>query len=381
MKNIAVFGSTGSIGVQTLSVCACHPDLFRVAAIVFGSNTLLGLEQIRSFRPDIVGVHDEKAAEAVKAQMPDVKVVSGEDVWDIAGMDGVDIVVNGVSGFSGTFPLIAALEAGKSVALANKESVVCAGSLVRSAAERGGGVILPVDSEQSAIFQCLAAGRRNDVSSLILTASGGAFRDHTREQLESVTPEMASTHPTWRMGRKITIDSATLFNKGLEVMEASFLFDMPVDDIRVLIHPQSIVHSMVEYKDGSVIAQMGTPDMRLAIQYAMTYPERIESPAARLSLAECGALTFREPDRALFPAIELAYEAGRAGGSLPVAYNSANEIAVSRFIKGELRFTEIAECVSYAMERMPRGKINNMPTLLSFDGEARRLAHEFRGRE
>ncbi len=378
MKNIAVFGSTGSIGVQTLSVCSSHEELFHVAALIFGSNIEAGLCQIDLYHPEFVGVFDENAAKELHVLRPNINIVSGDAVWDIAGYDSIDIVVNGVIGFSGTFPLIKALEAGKAVALANKESVVCAGSLVRAAQAKGNGVILPVDSEQSAVFQCLAAGRRSDVSSLILTASGGAFRGYDRQRLAHVTPEMAMKHPTWSMGKKITVDSATLFNKGLEVMEAAFLFDMSVDDIRVLIHPQSIVHSMVEYADGSVIAQMSVPDMRLAIQYAMTYPVRVDCPAARLDLASCAGLTFEEPDRELFPAIGLAYRAVRTGGALPVAYNSANEVAVRRFIDGELGFLDIADCVAYVMDNIPQGDIPDMKTLLELDGEARRLAALFK---
>lgn len=379
MKNIAVFGSTGSIGVQTLSVCAHSPERFNVYAIVFGSNAEMGIEQIKRYSPAVVGVFDENAASFVSEACSDVKIVSGSGVWAIAALPEVDIVVNGVSGFNGLFPLLSALEAGKTVALANKESVVCAGDLVRAALKKGGGRILPVDSEQSAIFQCLAAGLREDVSSLILTASGGAFRNFTVNELALVTPEMAMKHPTWNMGRKITIDSSTLFNKGLEVMEAAFLFDMDVDSIRVMIHPQSIVHSMVEYNDGSVIAQLSVPDMRLAIQYAMTYPERLNCPVNKLDLASAAALTFEEPDVNRFPAVKLAYEAYRRGGAMPVAYNSANEVAVDRFIKGDIGFLDIADCVSYAMNRMPDCSLTDMQTLLSLDSEARRLAAEFGG--
>ena len=377
MKNVAVFGSTGSIGRQTLSVCKMHPELFSVHSLVFGSSARLGAEQIAEFDPKIIGVFDEDAAKEIKDLFPDKTVVSGPAVWDIAAEEEIDVVVNGVSGFDGTFPLLAALRAGKTVALANKESVVCAGDLVREAVKTGGGVILPVDSEQSAIFQCLSSGRREDVKRLILTASGGAFRDLPYEELKNVTPEMAMKHPTWNMGRKITIDSATLFNKGLEVMEAAFLFDAGADDISVLIHPQSIVHSMVEFKDNSVIAQMSVPDMRLAIQYAMTYPVRIECPAERLDLASLSGLTFREPDNARFPAISMAYEALRAGGPLPVAYNSGNEEAVKGFIEGRIGFTDVADCVRYVMDNISGGAVSDAETLLGFDAEARRLASEY----
>ena len=378
MKRLAVFGSTGSIGRQTLSVCVHHTEAFCIHALVFGSNIELGIEQIKEFSPRVVGVFDEDAAGMVKEAFPDIEVVSGKAVWDIAALDGVDTVVNGVSGFNGTFPLINALKAGKTVALANKESVVCAGSLVRRAMAEGGGAILPVDSEQSAIFQSLASGRHEDVKRLILTASGGAFRETPADQLYSVTPEMAMKHPNWNMGRKITIDSATLFNKGLEVMEAAFLFNASPDEISVLIHPQSIVHSMVEYNDGSVIAQLSVPDMRLAIQYALTYPERIASPVSPLDLAKLSELTFFEPDPERFPALPMAYEALRKGGSLPIAYNSGNEAAVERFIRGELRFTEIPDCVAYAMNNIDDMEISDMDELLYCDSMARRLANEYR---
>lgn len=377
MKRLAVFGSTGSIGRQTLSVCSAHPDEFSVYALVFGSNYELGISQIRRFSPHVVGVSDQSSYCIVREAFPGIEIVTGDSVWEVAARDEIDIVVNGVSGFSGIFPLLSALRAGKSVALANKESVVCAGELVRSAMRSGGGRILPVDSEQSAIFQALAAGRAQDVKRLILTASGGMFREMPRNELEKVTPEMAMKHPNWSMGRKITIDSATLFNKGLEVMEAAFLFDAAPSKISVLIHPQSIVHSMVEFNDSSVIAQLSVPDMRVAIQYALTYPERIACPAAPLDLASLSGLTFFEPDTERFPALPMAYEALSRGGSMPVAYNSGNEAAVDRFIKGELRFTDIAGCVEYTMNNIESMAVGSMEELLYCDSQARRLANEF----
>ena len=381
MKRIAVFGSTGSIGRQTLSVCASHRDLFRVNAVVFGSDCEIGIGQIKAFDPVHVGVFDEKAAAAVREAFPDKDIVSGNAVWDIAASPDVDVVVNGVSGFSGVFPLLAALKAGKTAALANKESVVCAGELVRQAMSSGHGRILPVDSEQSAIFQCLASGRTEDVKRLILTASGGAFREFTSEQLRSVTPEMAAKHPNWSMGRKITIDSSTLFNKGLEVMEAAFLFGRTADEISVLIHPQSIVHSMVEFRDGSTVAQLSVPDMRLAIQYALTYPERIASEVKPLDLASLGGLTFFDPDYERFPALPMAYRALREGGALPTAYNSGNEAAVERFVKNEILFSDIPSCVEYAMDRIERVSVEDMETLLYIDQQARRLAEEYSPKE
>ncbi|MCR5610228.1 MAG: 1-deoxy-D-xylulose-5-phosphate reductoisomerase [Clostridiales bacterium] len=377
MKNVAVFGSTGSIGRQTLSVCANNTDKFSVYTIVLGSNYKESIEQIKQFSPKNVGVYDREAAEKIKSVFPGLNVVSGDEVWDLAADSRVDTVVNGVSGFSGVFPLIKAINAGKTVALANKESVVCAGEIFKNALASGGGRILPVDSEQSAIFQALSAGRRSDVKRLILTASGGAFRDLPIEKLADVTPEMAMKHPTWNMGRKITIDSATLFNKGLEVMEAAFLFDSDAEHISVLIHPQSIVHSMVEYNDGSVIAQLSVPDMRLAIQYAMTYPERNASPVEPLDFAKIAGLSFREPDFDRWPALPMAYTALKTGGSQPVAYNSGNEIAVDRFVRGELKFTDIPGCVEYAMNKIEMIRISDMDTLLYIDSEARRLASEY----
>lgn len=377
MKNIAVFGSTGSIGTQALSVAAFHKDEFSVKVIAANKNIELVEKQIEEFSPEYVGIYDEMTAVELKKRRPDCEIVSGDEVNELCALPEIDTVVNGVSGFAGLFPLLSSLKAGKTVALANKESIVCAHQIVNAALESCGGRILPVDSEQSALFQCLAAGRREDVKSLILTASGGMFRDLTAEQLAHVTPEMALHHPTWSMGKKITIDSSSLFNKGLELMEAGWLFNFSPDEIRIFIHPQSIVHSMVEYKDGAVIAQLAKPDMRLAIQYALTYPARLPSQLGGVSPALLSGLTFFEPDTVRFPAIGLAYEAFREGNSLPIAYNSANEIAVERFIKGEFSFTEIAECVMYAMERIERIEAASVEDVLYLDGEARRLAREF----
>lgn len=283
-------------------------------------------------------------------------------------------MVNAVSGFAGTLPLIAALEAGKTVALANKESIVCAHELVEQARRKGGGNIIPVDSEQSAIFQCLCAGERREVRRLILTASGGPFRQFTKEQLDLVTPQMACHHPTWNMGRKITIDSASLFNKGLEIMEAAYLFGMDAEKISVLVHPQSVVHSMVEYCDSAVIAQLSAPDMRLAIHYALTYPKRHESGFGALDLTKLGMLTFEEPDTERFRAIPLAYRALEAGGIMPAVYNGANEAAVDMFIKGMIRFTDIADRVERAMDSIANAAVGSFEELLEYDAMARMAA-------
>lgn len=381
MKKIAVFGSTGSIGTQTLSVAGFHPDEFEVYAIAANKNAEQVVRSANEFHPKFIGMYDEAAAREVAERCPGITVVSGGEVNSLAALSEVDIVVNGVSGFAGLFPLLSALRAGKTVALANKESIVCGHVVVDRTLAEFGGRILPVDSEQSAIFQCLAAGRSEDVRSLILTASGGMFRNASADELARVTPQMALRHPTWSMGGKITIDSSTLFNKGLELMEAGWLFDIEPNRIEILIHPQSVVHSMVEFCDGAVFAQMSPPDMRLAIQYALTYPHRITSQLPRLDLAELHSLTFEKPDCTRFPAISLAYDAFRDGSSLPIAYNSANETAVELFVRGCIGFTDIAKCVEYSMERIPREKIGSVDDILYLDKEARRLACECFGKE
>ncbi|MCH5279435.1 MAG: 1-deoxy-D-xylulose-5-phosphate reductoisomerase [Christensenellaceae bacterium] len=381
MKNIAVFGCTGSIGTQTLSVAGFHRDEFCVHVLAANSNFELVCEQIREFHPAFVGMYDETAAKEISARFPNIEVVCGSEVNSLAKLPEIDIVVNGVSGFVGLPPLISALSAGKTVALANKESVVCGHKIVDRMLEKHGGTILPVDSEQSAIFQCLSAGRRTDVKSLILTASGGMFRNFDKAQLDCVTPEMALNHPTWNMGNKITVDSSTLFNKGLELMEAGWLFNMEPEDIQILIHPQSIIHSMVEFCDGAVFAQMSPPDMRLAIQYALTYPKRLPSRLPQLDLAKLRTLTFEEPDYDRFPAIPLAYAAFSDGESLPIAYNSGNEAAVELFMRGEIGFTDIPTCVDYAMNRISCGKIDAIDDIICLDNEARRLARECFGKD
>ena len=367
MKKIAVLGSTGSIGTQTLDVVRSHKDEFEVCAICAGKNALLALDQAKEFMPELMCMEDEAAAISIKGLLP-----KGVELY--AGKDAADTVVNAVSGFAGTLPLIAALEAGKRVALANKESIVCAHELVEQAKRKGGGEIIPVDSEQSAIFQCLCAGEKREVRRLILTASGGPFRQFTKEQLDKVTPQMACHHPTWNMGRKITIDSASLFNKGLEIMEAAYLFGMDAEKISVLVHPQSVVHSMVEYCDSAVIAQLSAPDMRLAIHYALTYPKRHESSFGALDLTKLGMLTFEEPDTERFRAIPLAYRALEAGGIMPAVYNGANEAAVDMFIKGIIRFTDIADRVERAMDSIPNAVVGSFEGLLEYDAMARMAA-------
>lgn len=376
-KTIAVLGSTGSIGRQTLDVLRACPELGRVGVLCAHGNVELLLAQVREFHPEFVGIAEEAAAKTVRPYLPEgVRLEAGPQAAAIlAALPEIDTVVNGISGFAGTEPLLAALNAGKTVALANKESIVCAHKLVDAALRRGGKII-PVDSEQSAIFQCLCGGTRGEVKRLWLTASGGPFRTFTKERLSAVTAADALRHPTWSMGAKITIDSATLFNKGLEIMEASYLFGVEGARISVLVHPESIVHSMVEFADSSILAQLSRPDMRLAIHYALTWPERAPSNFGALDLAEAGKLTFEAPDAERFPSIPLAYAALVEGELLPVAYNAANEAAVARFRAGEIGFFDIFRTVEYAMAHIPRGTIRTFADILETDREARSLAEK-----
>ncbi len=375
MKKVAILGSTGSIGRQTLDVIKTNPEEFSVVAICARRDAERLAAQAAELKPEYIAVEDEAAADKLKSMGVKGKIISGSDAsCVVASIEEADIIVNDISGYSGTKPLLAALEAGKTVALANKESIVCSHGLVNEALSKYGGKILPVDSEQSAIFQCLAAGNHSEIDRLILTASGGPFLTYTKEQMDKVTPEQASNHPTWNMGRKITIDSATLFNKGLEIMETSYLFDVPGERISVIVHPESIIHSMVEFADGCTMAQLSKPDMRLAIQYALTYPKRTPGEFGRLRLEDAGKLTFFAPDREKFPALDLAYEALKEGQRLPIAYNGANEVAVELFMQGKIKFTDIWGVVEYAMAHMDRGEVNSLEDIEQTDTRARELA-------
>ena len=352
MKKIALLGSTGSIGTQTLDVVRNQGDI-QVTAMAAGSNIVLLEKQIREFHPSIAAVWDEKKALELKAKVADlpVKVVSGMDgLLEAATEKEAQIVVTAVVGMIGIRPTIAAMEAGKDIALANKETLVTAGHIIMPLAEKLGVKILPVDSEHSAIFQSLNGEHGNKIHKILLTASGGPFRGHTREQMASVQVEDALKHPNWSMGRKITIDSSTMVNKGLEVMEAHWLFDVEMDQVQVVVQPQSIIHSMVEYEDGAVIAQLGTPDMRLPIQYALYYPERRYLPGDRLDFWKLSQITFEKPDLENFHGLALAYEAGRRGGSLPTVFNAANEYAVAKFLNREISYLEITDRIQKAME-------------------------------
>ncbi|MBQ9833040.1 MAG: 1-deoxy-D-xylulose-5-phosphate reductoisomerase, partial [Clostridia bacterium] len=325
------------------------------------------------FAPKLVCLKNE----TVPMMQCDARVIRGKNsACEAAQMEEADIIVNGISGFDGMLPLITALRAGKKVALANKESIVCGHILTDEALKTDGAEIIPVDSEQSALFQCLASGRKKEVARLILTASGGPFRTYSKEQLKRVTVKDALAHPTWNMGKKITIDSASLFNKGLEIMEASYLFGIEGERISVLIHPESIVHSMVEFCDGSNIAQLSRPDMRLAIHYAMTYPERTQSEFGRLRLEEAAKLSFYAPDNEKFPALLLAYEALKEGKALPIAYNAANEAAVEKFMQGEILFTDIPFIVEKTMEKTESVCIQCVEDILETDRKARERAYD-----
>lgn len=353
MKKIAILGSTGSIGTQTLEIIRDNPDL-QAVALAAGQNVSLMEQQIREFKPLIAGMWSQEAAADLKQRVADlpVKVVSGmEGLLEISAMADSDIVVTAVVGMIGIRPTIAAIESGKTIALANKETLVTAGHIIMPLAARKGVSILPVDSEHSAIFQSLQGRGTNQIHRILLTASGGPFRGKTRKELESMTLSDALKHPNWSMGKKVTIDSASLVNKGLEVMEAKWLFDTDLDRIQVLVHPQSIVHSAVEYEDGAVIAQLGLPDMKLPIQYAILYPERRPMQAPRMDLSRVGTLTFEEPDTETFRGLALAYEAARTGGSMPTVFNAANEMAVKLLLQGRIRFAQIPDILEAAMHK------------------------------
>ena len=352
MKKIGILGSTGSIGTQTLQIVRDNKDL-DVRALAAGSNVNMLEEQIREFHPEIACLWDVDKAAELKERVKDlpVKVVSGmEGMLEIAVLPEMEILVTAVVGMIGIKPTIAAIEAGKDIALANKETLVTAGHIIMPLAKKMGVSILPVDSEHSAIFQCLNGENRGQVDKILLTASGGPFRGRKREDLEQVTLEDALKHPNWAMGRKITIDSATLVNKGLEVIEAKWLFDVDFDDIEVVVQPQSIIHSMVQFDDGGVIAQLGTPDMRLPIQYALYYPDRKPLSGDRLDFAALKSITFEAPDMEVFKGLALAFEAGRRGGSMTTAYNAANEKAVAMFLDRKIRFLDIWDIIEYCMK-------------------------------
>ena len=366
MRHISILGSTGSIGTQTLDVARANGDI-RVEALAAHGNIALLEAQIREFHPRTVCVYDETKAAELKTKVADTKtrICAGhEGLLEVATEAKAETLVTGIVGMIGIEPTVAAIREGKNIALANKETLVCAGHLIMPLAAREGVKILPVDSEHSAIFQCLRGNKKNRIRKILLTASGGPFRGYTRKQLEKVTLKDALRHPTWNMGHKVTIDSSTMVNKGLELIEARWLFDVEVDDIEVLVQPQSILHSAVEFMDGAVMAELGTPDMKLPIQYALYYPKRRKlSGSERLNLAALGKLDFSAPDFEAFPGLKLAYHAGRTGGSLPTVFNAANGVAVRAFLNGKIRYLEIAACIADAMEHHEQVGILASPTV------------------
>lgn len=349
MKIISVLGSTGSIGVSALDVIGRNPKLFQIAALAAGRNIGLLKRQIEKFRPAIAAVREEKDALQLRkalAGKTDTKIVAGlEGMKEAASADNCQMVISAISGAAGLIPTLTAIEAGKDIALANKETMVMAGAIVTKRAEKRGIRILPVDSEHSAIFQCLDGQQRENLKRIILTASGGPFLKYTKSQLARVKLSQALKHPNWKMGNKITIDSASMMNKGLEVIEAKWLFNVDIKHIDVLIHPQSIIHSLVEFNDGAVLGQLGIPDMRIPIAYALSYPERINNNLPALNLLQTGKLEFIKPDKNLFPSLSLAYEAGIKGGTMPAVLNAANEEAVGAFINGKIKFTDLPKIV------------------------------------
>lgn len=379
MKKIAILGSTGSIGTQALDVVRNLPEEFSVEVLAANSSVELFARQIEEFRPKLAVLADEAAYKELSARkFPDTELAGGRQAFiDAADFDDVEIVLTSMSGFAGLEPTIKAINGGKNIALANKETLVVAGELVTKLAKARGVKILPVDSEHGAFFQCLQGEDFRTIEKLLLTASGGPFRGKRRDELLNVTVNEVLAHPTWNMGKKITVDSATLVNKGLEVIEAKFLYGVDYEQIQVVVHPQSIVHSMVEFNDGSIIAQFAAPDMRLPIQYALTYPRRLPSPVKKLNFWEMNSLTFERPDVETFLGLKFAYEAGKIGGTLPCTFNAANEIAVNAFLRGRIKFLQIYDVIHQAMSSRPVTQNPTLEDLLAEDTATRRLAEKF----
>ena len=380
MKRLTVLGATGSVGRRALELVAHFPEQFRVEGLAArGSNPDLVAELCRAHRPRVVALSDEGAVDALARALghPRPEILGGARGLVALARDlGSDVVLSAIVGGAGLLPTMAAIEAGKAVAVANKEPLVMAGSLMTAAARRHKAPLLPVDSEHSAIYQCLEGQQRGQVHRILLTASGGPFRLLPKGEMAAVTVEDALNHPTWKMGAKITVDSATLMNKGLEVIEARWLFDLPSDQVQVVVHPQSIIHSMVEYVDGSVIAQLGVADMGIPILYALNYPDRLPWPGERLDLTKTGPLTFEEPDVDRFPCLALARQALVAAGCAPAILNAANEVAVGAFLEGRIGYTQIAELIAAALDGMPARALDSIETCVAVDAETRRFVEE-----
>lgn len=380
MKKIAILGSTGSIGKNTLEIVQTFPERFKVIGLTAGKNISLLKDQIDKFRPEIVAVSTEKdykdLKRLIKGKKPEI-LFGAEGISIISSLPDIDIVVSAIVGAAGLLPTFSAIKAGKTIALANKETLVMAGEIINAEVKKNKARILPIDSEHSAIFQCIEGRKKRDIKKIILTASGGPFLGKSKKQLEKVTPENALKHPSWIMGKKITIDSATLMNKGLEVIEAHHLFNMPAENIDVMIHPQSIIHSMVELVDGSFIAQMSVPDMKGPIAYALSYPERLLNVLNDLKLEKINTLTFLKPDHKNFPCLNLAYQALKTGGSMPAVLNAANEIAVDSFLKGIINFNTIPVIINKVMDMHSPSNSTNIEEILAVDRWAREEAYKF----
>jgi 1-deoxy-D-xylulose-5-phosphate reductoisomerase len=380
LKKISLLGATGSIGTQTLDIIKEHPDQFELVAMSVGKNIAKAREIAEEFKPLILSVQEKEDAEKLMSVLSSkTKVYWGEEgIVEAACQHDADIVVNAVLGSVGLYPTLQAIEAGKTIAIANKETLVTAGHIVMDAARKHGVSLLPVDSEHSAIFQALQGERKENIEKLIITASGGSFRDYTREELVGVTVEEALNHPNWSMGAKITIDSASMMNKGLEVIEAHWLFDIEYDKIDVVLHRESIIHSMVQYHDTSVIAQLGTPDMRTAIQYALTYPTRLpRAQAKKLDLVEIGKLHFEKMDYHRFRCLAFAFDAGKVGGSMPTVLNAANEAAVAAFLNGQISFLQIEDLIEKAMQKHELIQLPELDAIRQIDRETRLNVHRF----
>ncbi|ARI77475.1 1-deoxy-D-xylulose-5-phosphate reductoisomerase [Halobacillus mangrovi] len=374
MKQVALLGATGSIGIQTLDVIRLHPEEFSLYALAFGRNLEKALPLIKEFKPEVIVVQDEPTKERLQSEIHHGQIlIGGEGLIEASVADPVDVVVNAVMGSIGLPATLKAIQAKKLIAIANKETLVTAGHLVMQEAKKHNVELLPVDSEHSAIYQSLNGENKKDIHKLIITASGGSFRDKKREELVGVTVKDALNHPNWSMGAKITIDSASMMNKGLEVIEAHWLFDVPYDQIHVILHRESVIHSMVEYVDRSVMAQLGTPDMKVPIQYALTYPNRLDLPITKqLDLEEIATLHFEKMDMERFPCLRMAYEAGRTGGSMPAVLNAANEEAVQLFLEEKISFLEIEQLIERALESHERIHNPDLSTILSIDEETRK---------
>ena len=381
MKRITLLGSTGSIGTQTLDIVAEYPEQLQVVGMTAGGNIDLFAQQIRQFRPEIVAIANQKKLADLQEAIADLEtkpivLVGSEGIETVASYGDSEVVVTGIVGCAGLLPTIAAIKAGKNIALANKETLIAGGEVIVPLVKKHGVKLLPADSERSAIFQCLQGVPDRGLRRIILTASGGAFRDRPTEELASVTVADALKHPNWAMGKKITIDSATLMNKGLEVIEAHYLFGVDYDQIEIVIHPQSIVHSLIELEDTSVLAQLGLPDMRLPLLYSLSYPERIPTQWERLDLVKCGTLTFRAPDHQKYPCMDLAYAAGRAGGTMPAVLNAANEQVVELFLQERIRYVQIADLIKYVCDRHNHVAKPELEDILEADQWARKAVVE-----